>query len=150
MTLTRWIPFRDMEQMFDRFNRAIDTRPTPRGEGSQESLTIADWAPSVDISETETEFRIKVELPGVEKQDVKVSIHEGLLAIQGERKMEREEKGKKFHRVERAYGRFARSFVLPDNVDESSVSAEHKNGVLDVRVGKVEEAKPRSIEVKVA
>jgi HSP20 family protein len=121
-----------------------------RGESGRENLTIVDWAPSVDISETDEEFRIKVELPGLKNDDVKVSIHDGVLTIQGERKMEREEKTKKVHRVERAYGRFARSFMLPDNVDESSVSAKHEDGVLNVSLGKVEEAKPRSIEVKVA
>jgi HSP20 family protein len=150
MTLTRWIPFREMEDLFDRFNHSFDRRPAPRGDGDQESLTFTDWAPSVDISETEKQFRIKVELPGVEKDAVKVAIHEGVLSIRGERKMEREEKGEKMHRVERAYGRFARSFMLPDNVDESTVTAEHEDGVLNVRLGKVEEAKPRSIEVKVA
>ena len=150
MTLVRWNPLHEMEDLFDRFNRSFGRVPATRGDSGREALTIADWAPSVDISETDDAFLIKVELPEVDKKDVKVAIHEGVLTIQGERKMEREEKGKKFHRVERAYGRFARSFVLPDNVDESSVSAEHKNGMLDVRVDKVEEAKPRSIEVKVA
>lgn len=150
MTLTRWNPFRDMEDMFDRFNRSCGRLPAMRGEGSSEVLTIADWAPSVDISETDTEFVIKVELPEVRKEDVKVSIHEGVLTIQGERKMEREEKKKKYHRVERAYGRFARSFMLPENVDEESISASHKDGMLNVRLGKVEEAKPKSIEIKVA
>ena len=150
MTLTRWNPFRDMEDMFDRFNRSCGRLPATRSEGSSEVLTIADWAPSVDISETDTEFVIKVELPEVRKEDVKVSIHEGVLTIQGERKMEREESKKKYHRVERSYGRFARSFMLPENVDEESISASHKDGMLNVRLGKVEEAKPKSIEIKVA
>jgi HSP20 family protein len=121
MTLTRWSPLRD-----------------------------ADWAPTVDIAETETEYVIKVELPEVSKDDVKVSIHEDVLTIQGERKMEKEETNKKFHRVERAYGRFARSFALPDNVDENGVDAKHKDGVLTLRLAKTAEAQPRSIEVKVA
>lgn len=150
MTLTRWNPFRDMEDVFDRFNRSYSRMPAPRREGSNEIMTIADWAPTVDISETDTEFLIKVELPEVRKEDVKVSVHEGVLTIQGERKMEREESKKKYHRVERAYGRFARSFMLPENVDEESISASHKDGMLNVRLGKVEEAKPKSIEIKVA
>ena len=150
MTLVRWNPLREMEDLFDRFHRSIDRRPALSGDGSQENMTLADWAPSVDISETDSEYRIQVELPGVDKKGVHVSIHEGVLAISGERKTEREEKTEKFHRVERAYGRFARSFVLPDNVDDNGVSAEYKDGVLDVRVKKSEQAKPRSIEVKVA
>jgi HSP20 family protein len=113
-------------------------------------MTIHDWSPSVDVSETDKEYLIKVELPGVDKQDVKVSIHEGVLTIQGERKLESEEKNKKYHRVEREYGRFARSFVLPENVDETSVGASHKDGLLNVTLGKVEQAKPKAIEVKVA
>jgi HSP20 family protein len=139
-----------MEDLFDRFDRSFGRLPALRGEGGQEALAIADWAPTVDISETGEEFLIKVELPGVSKQDVNVAIHESVLTIQGERKMEREESGKKYHRVERSYGRFARSFLLPENVDENTVSASHKDGVLNVRLGKVEEAQPKSIEVKVA
>jgi HSP20 family protein len=139
-----------MEDLLDRFNRSLGSLPARRSEGSQEALTIADWAPSVDISETDTEYLIKVELPEVGKDDVKVSINDGVLTIQGERKMEREESDKKYHRVERAYGRFARSFRLPENVDENSISAKHKDGMLDVRLGKAAEAQPKSIEVKVA
>ena len=150
MTLTRWNPFRDMEDVFDRFNRSCSRHPATRGEGSNEIMTIADWAPTVDISETETEFLIKVELPEVGKEDVKISVHEGVLTIQGERKMERDESKQKYHRVERAYGRFARSFMLPENVDEESIDASHKDGMLNVRLGKVEEVKPKSIEIKVA
>lgn len=150
MTLVRWNPFREMDDLLERFHRSIGRRPLLRGESEQESMTLADWAPSVDISETDSEYRIQVELPGVDKKGVKVSVHEGVLEISGERKTEREEKTEKLHRVERAYGRFARSFVLPENVDENGVSAKYKDGVLDVRVQKAEEAKPRSIEVKVA
>jgi HSP20 family protein len=150
MTLTRWNPFRDMEVVFDRFNPSCSRLPATRSEGSNEIMTIADWAPTVDISETDTEFLIKVELPEVRKEDVKVSIHEGVLTIQGERKMEREESKQKYHRVERAYGRFARSFVLPENVGEENISASHKDGMLNLRLGKIEEAKPKSIEIKVA
>jgi len=150
MTLTRWTPLRDMEDLFDRFNRSFGNLPSLRGEGDRESLAVADWAPRVDIAETDTEYRIKVELPEVTKDDVKVSIHDDVLTIQGERKMEKEEKNEKFHRVERAYGRFARSFVLPDNVDRQQVDAKHKDGVLTLRLAKTVEARPKSIEVKVA
>jgi len=150
MTLTRWNPLREMDDLFNQLGRSCGRVPARRGESGQETMTIHDWSPSVDVSETDNEFLIKVELPGVDKQDVKVSIHEGVLTIQGERKLEREEKNKKYHRVEREYGRFARSFVLPENVDETSVSAGHKDGLLNVTLGKVEQAKPKAIEVKVA
>ena len=143
MTLTRWNPFREMEEIFDRFSRS---------SGQQEKLTIADWAPTVDISETGNEYLIKVELPEVRKEDVKVSVDQGVLTIQGERKLESEgsDDKKKYHRVERAYGSFARSFTLPDNVDTSAIDAKQQDGVLHVRLGKAEEAKPKQIEVKVA
>ena len=150
MTLTRWNPFRDMEEIFDRFNRSSGRLPAPRSEGSQELMTIADWAPSVDVSETDNEYLIKVELPGIRKEDVKVTIHDGVLTLQGERKLEHKEEHKKYHRVERAYGSFARSFTLPENVDGNSVKATNKDGMLYLHLGKTEETKPKSIEVKVA
>ena len=150
MTLTRWNPLREMDEFFDRFNLSVSRRPALRGEGGQETLTIADWAPTVDIAENDNEYLIKVELPEVRKDEVKVSIDQGVLTISGERKLEREEKNKKYHRVERAYGTFARSFTLPDNVDESSIQARHKDGMLYLHLGKAEEAKPRAIEIKVA
>jgi HSP20 family molecular chaperone IbpA len=93
--------------------------------------------------------QIKAEIPEVNKEDVKVTVHNGVLTIQGERKQEKEEKGKRFHRVERHYGSFTRSFTLPDNVDETKISASFKDGVLNLQIQKTEEAKPKSIEVKV-
>jgi HSP20 family protein len=93
---------------------------------------------------------IKAELPEVKKEDVKVSVDNGVLRIEGERRQEQEEKGKRFHRVERSYGSFLRTFTLPDNVDEAHVRADFKDGILCVRLQKSEKAKPKSIEVKVA
>jgi HSP20 family protein len=104
----------------------------------------------VDISETDKEFTIKAEIPDVKKDDVKVSIDKGVLTIKGEKKLEKEEKGKKFHRVECQYGSFTRSFTLPDNVDESAIKASFKDGVLNVQIQKAEKVKPKAIEVKVA
>lgn len=144
MTLMRWNPIRDMEEIFQIFDR-----PTLRGEG-QESVTLADWAPRVDISESDDEYLIKAELSGIDKSDVKVTVNDGVLTLRGERKNETEEQGKKFHRVERTYGSFTRSFTLPENVDESNIRAEHKNGLLFLHLGKAEETKPKSIEIKVA
>jgi HSP20 family protein len=116
---------------------------------SQELITTGDWSPRVDISETDNEFVIKAEIPEVKKEDVKVSVDNGVLTVRGERKQEKEEKGKKFHRVERYYGSFVRSFTLPDNVDGTKIKASFKDGMLNVQIPKTAEAKPKPIEVKV-
>jgi len=148
MTLVRWDPFRELEDMSERLNRVF-SRPSLRNSG-KENLTVADWMPTVDISETEGEYLIKAELPEVRKEDVKVTVENGVLTLQGERRQEKEEKGKMFHRVERSYGSFVRSFTLPESVDESSVKAEYKDGVLNLHLPKSEKVKPKAIDVKVA
>jgi HSP20 family protein len=148
MTLVRWDPFRELEEMSERLNRVF-TRPAMRTNG-KEQLTVADWVPTVDISESEGEYVIKAELPEVKKEDVKVTVENGVLTIQGERRQEKEEKGTKFHRVERSYGSFLRSFTLPESVDEAGVKAEYKDGVLNLRLPKSEKVKPKAIDVKVA
>jgi HSP20 family protein len=148
MTLVRWDPFRELEDMSERLNRVF-SRPSLRNSG-KENLTVADWMPTVDISETEGEYLIKAELPEVRKEDVKVIVENGVLTLQGERRQEKEEKGKRFHRVERSYGSFVRSFTLPESVDESSVKAEYKDGVLNLHLPKSEKVKPKAIDVKVA
>jgi len=147
MTLVRWDPFRELESMSDRLNRVF-ARPTLSTSG-REALTVADWMPTVDISETDSEYLIKAELPEVKKEDVKVTVENGVLTLQGERRQEKEEKGKKYHRVERSYGSFVRSFTLPESVDESAVKAEYKDGMLNLHLPKTEKVKPKSIDVKV-
>jgi HSP20 family protein len=148
MTLVRWDPFRELEDMSERLNRVF-SRPTLRNTG-KENLTVADWMPTVDISENESEYLIKAELPEVRKEDVKVTVENGVLTLQGERRQEKEEKGKRFHRVERSYGSFVRSFTLPESVDEGGVKAEYKDGVLALHLPKSEKVKPKAIDVKVA
>lgn len=148
MNLIKWDPFRELEDVSNRLNR-IFGRSASRAESSQEMLGMADWAPSVDISETDTAYLIKGEIPGVKKEDVKVTVQDGMLTIQGERKMEKEEKGKKFHRVERSYGSFVRSFRLPDDADENKVKAEFKDGMINVTLAKSAKAKPQAINVAV-
>jgi len=145
MKLTKWDPFREMENMFDRYTKVLNW---PRG-GSQEMMTTDDWAPRVDIAETDKEFIINAEIPDVKKEDVKVMVDNGILTISGERKQEKEEKGKKFHRVERFYGSFSRSFTLPNNVYESKIEASFKDGMLNLTVPKTEETKPKAIDVKI-
>lgn len=145
--IMRWDPFRELEDMSDRLNRMF-ARPALRTNG-KETLTVADWVPTVDISENEGEYVIKAELPEVKKDDVKVTLEDGVLTIQGQRRQEKEEKTTKYHRIERSYGTFVRSFSLPDQVNESGVKAEFKDGMLNLHIPKSEKAKPRAIEVKV-
>ena len=149
MNLVKWDPFRELDDMSNRLNR-IFGRPLARMEPNSEMLAMVDWMPSADISETETAYLIKAEIPGVKKEDVKVTIQDGMLTIQGERKMEKEEKDKKFHRIERSYGSFMRSFRVPDDADESAVKAEFKDGMLNVTLNKSAKAKPKSINVSVS
>jgi len=152
MSLVRWDPFRELEDMSSRLNRIFGHAMLPRTPATPDAahaMAVFDWAPTVDIAETPEEFQIKAELPEVNKEDVKVSVDNGILRLEGERKQEKEEKGKKYHRVERSYGSFLRTFILPDNVDETKVRAEFKDGVLNVRLAKTEKAKPKAIEVKV-
>ncbi len=148
MTLVRWDPFRELEDMSDRLNRMF-ARPALR-TNCKETMTVADWMPTVDISETDGEYLIKAELPEIKKEDVKITVEEGVLTLQGERRQEKEEKGKRYHRVERAYGSFVRSFSLPESVDEGAVKAEYKDGVLNLHLPKTEKVKPKTIDVKVA
>ncbi len=149
MNLVKWDPFRELEDVSNRLNRLFWRSPI-RSRSDRELFAATDWTPSVDISETETAYLIKAEIPGVNKEDVKVTIQDGMLTIQGERKMEKEEKDKKFHRIERSYGSFVRSFTLPDNVDESAVQAEFKNGMLNVTLTKSAKAKSKSVNISVS
>ena len=132
MNLVRWDAFRDFE-----------------GLRLDESL-FGKWSPAVDIQETDDEFVLKADLPDVKKDDVKVELEDGILTVEGERRKEKEEHGKRFHKIERAYGKFVRCFTLPTEVDGPNVKAEFKEGVLSVRLPKAVNAKPKAIDVKVA
>jgi HSP20 family protein len=149
MALARWDPFRELEDVSDRLNRML-ARPatqTPRGK---ETMIVADWTPSVDITETEGAYQITAEIPDVKKDDVKITLEDGVLTIQGQRKQEQEQQSTKYHRIERSYGSFARTFSLPDVIEVEKVKAEFKDGVLHLHLPKSEKAKPKTIEVKVA
>ncbi len=115
----------------------------------QEALTVTEWAPLVDIVEDDTQYVIKAELPGLKKEEIKVGVQDDVLTISGERQYEKEEKDKKFHRVERAHGSFARSFTIPQNSDGEKVSAEFKDGMLQVHLPKTETVQSKQIEVAV-
>ena len=143
-----WNPWKDIEDMEKRLSTFL--RQPSRTDGDKEAMTVAEWSPLVDISEDEKEYVVKAELPEMKKEDVKLTVQDNVLCISGERKSEKEEKGKKYHRIERAYGSFMRSFTLPEDADGTRVAAEYKDGILTVHVPKSEKAKPKSIEVTVA
>src|SRR5436305_4358778 len=147
--LTRWEPFREVEDIHNRLSTLFGRAPMRRGNG-HENITLADLSPLADITEDEKEYLIKAELPEMKREDVKVTVENGVLTISGERKFEKEEQKKKYHRVERGYGTFVRSFTLPDDADANKVKAEFKNGMLTVHLPKSEHAKPKQIEVNVA
>ena len=144
-----WDPIREMEEMQSRVASLFGRRLPLKKDGGEEELTLTEWIPAVDIAEDDKEYTIKVELPGVNKEDVRVSVEGGVLSISGERKTEKEEKNKKYHRIERTYVSFARSFTLPEGTASDRVGAEFKDGVLKVHLPKDEKAKPKSIDVKV-
>jgi HSP20 family protein len=148
MNLTRWDPFRELEDLSKGLNQWFGQPLMRRLEG--DGATFADWAPALDVEENDKEYVIKADLPAIKKDDLKISIDHGMLSIEGERKQEKEEKGRKFHRVERSYGRFLRRVDLPQDVDDTKVAADFKDGVLTVRLPKSAAAKPRAVDVKVA
>jgi len=135
MNLVNWTPLRDMEGFIDRYSNLA----APHARAAGDVGKAFDWKPSVDISETKADYLIKVALPEVEKDDVDVSVENGLLTIKGERKYVQEDETETQHRVESMYGLFSRSFTLPSDVDEASISARSSNGVLKVRIPKVQE-----------
>lgn len=146
MNLMKWDPFSELENIQTRLNRMFGEVPMRRDGTS----FFAEWSPAVDIQETDKEYLVKADLPEVKKEDVKVELQDGMLTVEGERRQEQEEKGKKFHKIERSYGKFVRKFALPTEVDEAKVQAEFKEGVLNVHLPKTAAAKPKAIEVKVA
>ena len=148
--ITRWDPVREMEDFSNRLSSFFGRTPVRRENGQEESITVAEWAPAVDVTEDDKEYLITAELPEVKKEDVKVSVQKGVLSISGERKIEKEDKKKKYHRVERAYGTFVRTFTVPEDADVEKIQAEFKDGMLKVHIPKSEKAKPKEIDVKVA
>ncbi|MDX1410938.1 MAG: Hsp20/alpha crystallin family protein [Nitrospirales bacterium] len=149
-SITRWDPFRELDELQNRISTLFGRAPVRKEGDKQEALRVAEWAPLVDITEDEKEYTIKAELPDVKKDEVRISVQNDVLSITGERKYEKEEKNKKYHRVERAYGSFSRSFTVPDDADADRVSAEFKEGLLQVHLPKSEKVKPKTVEVKVS
>lgn len=149
MNLVRSSPLRELEEMSDRLNRVFTESDLWRTNDTK-LMTETDWTPAVEISEIDGEFQMMAELPGVKKEDVKITLENRVLTIAGERKQRWEKEGRKIHRLERSYGRFARSFILPDLVDDAKVWAEFKDGVFHLHLPKSEQANPKAIDVKVA
>ena len=144
MSLIRWEPLREMDELFRHYSPLFGRSLLRNGE---ERAT--HWAPSANISETDKEYLIKAELPEVKKEDVKITLEDGVITISGERKLEKEQKDEKTIRVESFYGNFSRSFSLPENVDADAISAESKDGVLRIRIPKRQAAKPKSVSIEV-
>lgn len=148
-TLTHWNPLREMQNLENRLERFWGAALQPHN-GEKEALSVSQWTPLVDISEDANEFLVTAELPDLQKKDVKVSVEDGELSISGERKTESETKGRKYHRIERSFGSFQRTFSLPDGVRSDRVTAEFKDGVLRVHLPKDQKARTKSREVKVS
>jgi len=146
MSLIRWEPFTGSNELFARMPSLFGRLPRAFEFNGQQPV---EWTPSVDISETDAEYLIRADLPAVKKEDIQVTFDEGMLTISGERRQMTEEKQEKSHRVETAYGKFSRSFSLPDNVDAANIRAESKDGVITVHVAKIKVAPKKPTEIKV-
>ena len=146
MSLIKWQPFGDFDDAFSRMMPALFGR---NGRITAENGGKFAWAPNADISETDQEYLIRAELPAVKKEDVKVTLDQGMITIHGERKEDKETKDEKFHRVESFRGAFTRSFTVPDNIDENAIRADAKDGVLTVHLPKAKAATVKTVEVKV-
>ena len=145
MRLVRWDPLHELVAMGNRLNRTVNDSYTSRTEDA-----FGAWAPPVDIFERKDHLVLRAEVPGVQKEDMDVRIENGVLTLHGERKQEVDVKEENAHRMERVYGAFTRSFSLPTTVDAAKVTATYKDGVLEVTVPKIETAKPKQVEIKVA
>src|SRR5262245_28494096 len=152
-SLEIWNPFRELDEVQNRLGNFFEGFPEfrrlPRRLFSNGDVALPDWSPGVDISEDDKEYLIKADLPEMKKEEVKVTVENGVLSISGERKSEKEEKKKKFHRIERSFGTFLRTFTLPEDADEKKIAAEFKEGVLKVHLPKTPVADPKVVEVKV-
>ena len=145
MAVVRWDPFRDLSMLQDRMNRLFDD--AGRTWRSDEPAATTTWAPAVDIFETEGEIVVKAELPGMERKDIALHLEKNVLTLKGERRFAKETKDENYHRIERSYGGFSRSFSIPATVDEEKIRADYKDGVLKIVLPKKEQAKPKQIRI---
>ncbi len=145
MNLVTWDPYRELSTLHDRFNRLFGSVQPRRDR--EEELGLGTWIPPVDIVEEKDKILLTAELPGFKESDIEVQMEGGVLTLRGERKSETEKEGRTFHRMERSYGQFVRSFTLPNNVDRERIKANFANGLLEIELPKREEAKPRQIRI---
>jgi HSP20 family protein len=145
MAIIRWDPFRDLVTIREKMNRMFEDAVSTRGE--EKDLISGSWAPAIDIYETENELVLSAEVPGIDEKDIEIRIEDGTLTLRGERKFEKEARQENYHRIERAYGAFSRSFSLPPNVDQENVQAEHADGVLKIHMPKKPESKPKTVKI---
>jgi HSP20 family protein len=148
MTLTKWDPFKDLLSLQDRMNRLFDESVRNVKPGD-EALSSAIWSPAVDIYETDDEVVVKAELPEVDQKDIDIQVENNTITLRGERKFNKETKKENFHRIERAYGSFSRSFTLPGVIDQEKIRADYKDGILKISMPKREETKPKQIKVAI-
>jgi HSP20 family protein len=147
--LTRWYPLHELANLQERMNRLL-TQPVQFGRlGNEESLTQGSFVPPVDVYEDEHSIQLKMEVPGIEEKDIDIRLENNLMTVKGERQFSKETKEENFHRIERRYGSFSRSFTLPNTVNPEDVKVEYDKGVLTIRLGKRAEAKPKQIKVTV-
>src|SRR5580700_7730413 len=144
--LTRWDPFRELNSLQSRMNRLFEEQYSG---GREDSLTAGAFVPPVDIYEDEHSIQLKLEVPGIDEKDLDIKVENNTLTVSGERKFEKEEKEENFHRVERRYGSFTRSFTLPTTVNTEDIKADYEQGVLKIRLAKRQEAKPKQIKVNI-
>ena len=149
MRVIKWEPFRDVDDMFDRFFAETMRRWPRAAAAGGDTPQAKEWAPMADVSETGDEYIIKAELPEVRKEDVNITVQDGVLTLSGERKQEKRDESEKVHRIERFYGSFARRFALPENADEQGIRAECRDGIIAIRIPKQQEVErqPRQIEI---
>lgn len=150
MTIVRWRPMREMLSIQDEMNRLFDRFFVKNPWEEQESIDAVNWYPNMDISENNNEFIVSAELPGLKKEDIHITYTNGTLKIEGERKKVKEEKDTNFHRVERVYGKFCRTFQLPSLIKNDKINADFKDGILRINLPKADEVKPKEIEVKLS
>lgn len=148
MSIKKWDPFRDLLSLQERMNKLFEESLLQTGKERQD-ISIAGWSPAMDVMESDEEIVLKAELPGIELKDVEVLIKDNILTLRGERKFEKEEEKENYHRIERSYGAFQRSFTLPSTVEQDKVKAKMKDGVLEVRLPKAKGEKSKKIEIEV-
>lgn len=150
-TLIQWNPFRELDELQNRLGSFLGRFPnrTSTGLSDTEKLALPDWSPPVDIIEDDHEYLVKADLPEVRREDVNVMVENGIVSVFGKRRDEKEEKNRKYHRIERSYGTFRRGFLVPEDADPTKVKAEFKDGVLQIHMPKTSAPKPNFVEVKI-